>query len=89
MKPLFCLAAILLTAFTGPAEAVKLWNGKERGMELVTVGHKRVTVFLADGRTSVVGIPILVEQPKTGRPVSPDKSASPAIPHERHATPKP
>jgi hypothetical protein len=42
-----------------------LWDGNLRGMELVTIGHKKVTVYLADGRTTELGIPILVERPIT------------------------
>ena len=58
------------------AEPVKLWDGKKRGMDLVAIGHKRVTVYLADGRTTVVGIPILVEKPKTATPVGKPASAN-------------
>jgi hypothetical protein len=46
-------------------------------MDLVAVGHKRVTVFLADGRTTVLGIPILVEKPKAAVLVTGNKSATP------------
>ena len=74
MKTLFCLAA-LLTAPLLRADTVKLWDGKNRGMDLVAIGHKRVTVYLADGRTTVVGIPILVEKPKAAAPVSNTKAA--------------
>ena len=35
------------------------------------------TVFLADGRTTVLGIPILVEKPKAAVPVTGNKSATP------------
>ena len=48
---------------------------ERRGMDLVAIGHKRVTVYLADGRTTVVGIPILVEKPKAAAPVSNTKAA--------------
>lgn len=75
MKTLLCLAA-LLTAPLLHAEAVKLWDGKTRGMDLVAIGHKRVTVYLADGRTTVVGIPILVEKPKTTTPLSSSKATT-------------
>ena len=44
------------------AENVRIWDGRERGMDLVTIGHKRVTVFLSDGRTAVIGVPILIER---------------------------
>lgn len=61
MKMLATLFLVLATA-AWAAEPVKLWTGKARGMELVTIGHKQVTVLLADGRTAVLGIPILVEK---------------------------
>lgn len=76
MKNLICLA-MLLVAPLSHAGTVKLWDGKKRGMELVTVAHKRVTVFLADGRTTVVGIPILVEKPKVTVPLTGNKPATP------------
>ena len=38
---------------------------------------KRVTVFLADGRTTVLGIPILVEKPKAAVPVTGNRPATP------------
>lgn len=75
MKTLICLA-LLFAVPLSHAEAVKLWDGKSRGMDLVTVGHKRVTVFLADGRTTVLGIPILVEKPKAAAPTAPRKPAT-------------
>ena len=75
MKTLICLA-LLFAAALSHAEAVKLWDGKSRGMDLVTVGHKRVTVFLADGRTTVLGIPILVEKPKAAAPTAARKPAT-------------
>jgi len=75
MKTLICLA-LLFAATLSHAEAVKLWDGKSRGMDLVTVGHKRVTVFLADGRTTVLGIPILVEKPKAAAPAAARKPAT-------------
>ena len=50
---------------------VPLWDGRTRGMELVTIGHKKVTIYMADGRTAVLGIPILVERPL---PVYPSKA---------------
>jgi len=75
MKTLICLA-LLFAATLSHAEAVKLWDGKSRGMDLVTVGHKRVTVFLADGRTTVLGIPILVEKPKAAAPTAARKPAT-------------
>ena len=59
------LVGLAVAAFA--ADGVKMWNGRNRGMELVTIGHKRVTVFLADGRTVVLGIPILVEMPSSTR----------------------
>jgi hypothetical protein len=40
-----------------------MWDGNKRGMELVAIGHKKVTVYLADGRTTELGIPILIERP--------------------------
>jgi hypothetical protein len=76
MKSLVCLA-LLFVAPLAHAEAVKQWDGKSRGMDLVTVGHKRVTVFLADGRTTVLGIPILVEKPKAATPAAGKKPATP------------
>jgi hypothetical protein len=76
MKNLICLA-MLLVAPLGHAGTVKLWDGKKRGMDLVAVGHKRVTVFLADGRTTVLGIPILVEKPKAAVLVTGNKPATP------------
>ena len=39
------------------------WTGQSRGMELVSVGRKKVTVILADGRTTILTVPILVERP--------------------------
>ena len=62
MKTLLCFAVLLTAPLLLGEEAVKLWDGKARGMDLVAVGHKRVTVYLADGRTTIVGIPILVEK---------------------------
>jgi hypothetical protein len=56
-------------------------------MDLVAIGHKRVTVYLADGRTTVVGIPILVEKPKTATPVG--KPAPANHNHDHHAPQKP
>ena len=64
MKTFICLG-LLFAAVIVSAQTVKLWDGKERGMDLVAVGHKRVTIYLSDGRTSVIGIPILVETPQT------------------------
>jgi hypothetical protein len=75
MKTLLCLAVLLTAPLLLGEEAVKLWDGKARGMDLVAIGHKRVTVYLADGRTTVVGIPILVEKPKAAAEVSNGKSA--------------
>ena len=75
MKNLIC-AAVLLVASLSHAGTVKLWDGKTRGMDLVTVGHKRVTVFLADGRTTLLGIPILVEKPKAAVPVTGNQPAT-------------
>ena len=67
------LALPLLAAdFINPSrDKESVWNGKARGMELVTIGHKKVTIYLADGRTAVLGIPILVERPL---PVAPSKA---------------
>lgn len=65
MKTFTCLG-LMFAACLVSAETTKLWDGKERGMDLVTIGHKRVTIYLSDGRTSVVGIPILVETPRAG-----------------------
>jgi hypothetical protein len=76
MKKLFCLAVLLVAALCH-AGTVKLWDGKTRGMDLVAVGHKRVTVFLADGRTTVLGIPILVEKHKAAVPVTSNQPATP------------
>jgi hypothetical protein len=56
------LIMMLLAASSFGGDSVKMWDGRERGMDLVTIGHKRVTVFLADGRTTVIGVPILVEK---------------------------
>jgi hypothetical protein len=75
MKNLIC-AAVLLVASLSHAGTVKLWDGKTRGMDLVAVGHKRVTVFLADGRTTLLGIPILVEKPKAAVPVTGNQPAT-------------
>lgn len=74
MKTLLCLAVLLAAPFLR-ADTIKLWDGKNRGMDLVAIGHKRVTVYLADGRTTVVGIPILAEKPKTATPISNSKAA--------------
>lgn len=68
---------MLLLAPLSQAGTVKLWDGKNRGMDLVAVGHKRVTVFLADGRTTVLGIPILVERPKAAVSVARKKPPTP------------
>ena len=76
MKTLIC-SAVLLLASLSLAGTVKLWDGKNRGMDLVAVGHKRVTVFLADGRTTVLGIPILVEKPKGAVSVASKKPPTP------------
>ena len=76
MKNLICLAMLLLTPLSH-AGTVKMWDGKTRGMDLVTVGHKRVTVFLADGRTTVLGVPILVEKPKDATHMTAKKPAAP------------
>lgn len=56
------LIMMLLAASSFAGDSVKMWDGRERGMDLVTIGHKRVTVFLADGRTTVIAVPILVEK---------------------------
>lgn len=61
------LTMMMLAASCFGADSVKMWDGRERGMDLVTIGHKRVTVFLADGRTTVIGVPILVERPNAYR----------------------
>ena len=53
---------MMLAASCLGADNVRIWDGRERGMDLVTIGHKRVTVFLSDGRTTVIGVPILVER---------------------------
>ncbi len=76
MKNLICLAVLLVTPLSH-AGTFKMWDGKTRGMDLVAVGYKRITVFLADGRTTVLGIPILVEKPKAAVPVTGNKSATP------------
>ena len=86
MKTLICLAVLLASPIVR-ADPTKLWDGKNRGMDLVATGHKRVTVYLADGRTTVVGIPILVEKPKTAAPVS--KPAPANNSHDHHAPKKP
>ena len=75
MKILFCLAVVLTAPLTR-ADPIKLWDGKNRGMDLVAIGHKRVTVYLADGRTTVVGIPILIEKPKATTPLPNSKPAT-------------
>lgn len=85
MKTLICLAVLLASPIVR-AEPVKLWDGKKRGVDLVAIGHKRVTVYLADGRTTVVGIPILVEKPKTATPVG--KPAPANHNHDHHASQK-
>ena len=58
-------AATLLAVSLMAADTAKppMWDGNKRGMELVTIGHKKVTVYLADGRTTELGIPILIERP--------------------------
>ena len=86
MKTLICLAMLLFPPFLR-ADEVKLWDGKNRGMDLVAIGHKRVTVYLADGRTTVVGIPILVEKSKTTTPDSNSKATINS--HGKHAPQKP
>jgi hypothetical protein len=88
MKTLIYLA-MLLTAPIARAETVKLWDGKKHDMDLVAIAHKRVTVFLADGRTTVVGIPILVEKPKTVTPAPNRKPAPANNNHDHHAPQKP
>lgn len=67
------LAIPLLAAdsINSSPEKAPVWDGNARGMELVTIGHKKVTIYLADGRTAVLGIPILVERPL---PVYPNKA---------------
>ena len=67
------LAIPLLAAdsINSSPDMAPVWDGKARGMELVTIGHKKVTIYLADGRTAVLGIPILVERPL---PVYPSKA---------------
>ena len=68
MKSIVLTSLLLATAALGLAsDSAKTWNGRTRGMELVTIGHKRITVFLADGRAVVLGIPILVERPNSTR----------------------
>jgi hypothetical protein len=39
------------------------WTGGTRNMELVSIGRKKVTILMADGRTAVIAVPILVERP--------------------------
>jgi hypothetical protein len=58
-------AATLLAVSLMAADTAKppMWDGNKRGMELVAIGHKKVTVYLADGRTTELGIPILIERP--------------------------
>lgn len=47
-----------------PALASKpAWTGASRGMELVSVGRKKVTILTADGQSVVIAVPILVERP--------------------------
>ena len=58
-----CLFAPIFNVLSDTPKTVPLWDGKERGMELITLGHKKVTIMLADGRTVVLGVPILVERP--------------------------
>ena len=65
MKLYLTMMALAASCFAG--DSVKMWDGRERGMDRVTIGHKRVTVFLADGRTTVIGVPILVEKPNAYR----------------------
>lgn len=59
------VSILLLIASVWPVcsnDQMVLWDGASRGLELVTIGHKKVTVYLADGRTTILGIPILVER---------------------------
>ena len=71
MKSKVLLTVSMLLALSLPAadpkkpapEKAPLWDGNSRGMVLVTIGHKKVTVYLADGRATELGIPILVERP--------------------------
>ncbi len=63
MKQLLCFLTVLTTlAASWAAIPGLLWDGAQEGKELVTIGHKQVTILLADGRTASIGVPILVEK---------------------------
>lgn len=75
MKTKLGLLLLLVCAPAHGDNAPPMWTGRARGMDLVTYGHKHVTIILSDGRTSVIGVPILVEKPdpcgntpESGRP---------------------
>ena len=38
-------------------EKAPVRDGKARAWNFVTIGHKKVTIYLADGRTAVLGSP--------------------------------
>ena len=92
MKPY--LVVMMLAASCFAADSVKMWDGRERGMDLITIGHKRVTVFLSDGRTTVIGVPILVEKPNAYRMKqleaarTSDKTATNVESHIKNPNPK-
>ena len=92
MKPY--LVVMMLAASCFASDSVKMWDGRERGMDLVTIGHKRVTVFLSDGRTTVIGVPILVEKPNAYRikqldaARTSDKTATNVESHVKNPNPK-
>ncbi len=62
MKNIITLIIMGLTLGCAGVEAPLIWDGDRYGMELLTIGHKQVTILLNDGRTAVVGVPILVER---------------------------
>ena len=63
-KIILAVATLLaVSLMAGGTAKPPMWDGSKRGMELVTIGHKKVTVHLADGRTTELGIPIIIERP--------------------------
>jgi hypothetical protein len=82
MKTKLGLLLLLVCACARGDNSPPMWTGRARGMDLVTYGHKHVTIILSDGRTSVIGVPILVEKPdtcpKTSAPMNPETKPAPA-----------
>lgn len=77
------LALSLLAADPQKAARQKapLWDGNLRGMELVTIGHKKVTVYLADGRTTEW------ESPSSSSAPSPQARAHPLNANQHELSP--